>query len=537
MRVADFFCGAGGFSEGFRQAGFRTIFAVDKWLPAVNTHHANHPYSNTILDDVERISLLPDKEFHELIPNTEIIIGSPPCVAFSNSNKSGKGDKSLGIRLLESYLRIVARKKFSEGSILRFWMLENVPNIRNYIKPFYSAKDLGIDGEFTLQVLFENSNVYNSKNFGVAQNRKRFLCGQFPNPQLSIIDDSRVIPLSAVLDSLKDPNEDLDRIVCDPNYDFMMVSRDISDHHYIKELAQHEWKKAKQLKEDKGYMGKMSFPEDISKPARTVMANSSVSSRESIIYGYKDNRYRVPTVRELASVMSFPIDYRFYGESRGVKSKLVGNAVPPKMAFAFAKSMAETLGREVPNSYMPIQHATNLKFVNLNHAYFPINNEKRKRDSARFKYHLPYLIKKSFRVELTNYKSNFKDKLYIWNVEIHKGQGPNAKIYNPVIQPTNFSDEINERIQFYIESVEHRLVSFNKFQLHYCLTTEERKGLLGPGELLDSVKDFVIQMIENDNEIESIEIDEEPHNLPKAIAIGYFVLRNIIEKMRGIRDE
>ena len=41
MRVADFFCGGGGFSEGFRQAGFEIVFAVDKWAPAVNTYKGN----------------------------------------------------------------------------------------------------------------------------------------------------------------------------------------------------------------------------------------------------------------------------------------------------------------------------------------------------------------------------------------------------------------------------------------------------------------------------------------------------------------
>ena len=29
MKVVDFFCGGGGFSEGFRQAGFDIVFAVD----------------------------------------------------------------------------------------------------------------------------------------------------------------------------------------------------------------------------------------------------------------------------------------------------------------------------------------------------------------------------------------------------------------------------------------------------------------------------------------------------------------------------
>ncbi|MFD2662079.1 DNA cytosine methyltransferase [Brevibacillus sp. FSL L8-0520] len=536
MRVADFFCGAGGFSEGFRQAGFKTIFAVDKWLPAVNTHKGNHPESNTILDDVERISLLPDNEFHQLVPDTEIIIGSPPCVAFSNSNKSGKADKSLGIRLLESYLRIVARKKFKSGSILKYWVLENVPNIQKYIKPFYSAKDLGLNDDFILQVIYENSGIYNSKNFGVAQNRKRFLCGEFPSPQFTIIDDKDVIPLRVILNSLRDPGEELDMVIYDPCYNFQMVSKDVTDHHYIKELAEYEWKKAKQLKEDKGYMGKMSFPEDVNKPARTVMANSSVASRESIIYSYKNDRYRMPTVRELASVMSFPIDYRFYGESRGVKSKLVGNAVPPKMAYAFAKAMAESLGRVVPSQYRPIQHSPNINFLNLNGTLFPVNKEKRKRNTARYKYHIPYLIIKAFRVELTNYKSDFENEKYRWNVEIHKSQGPRARIFTPSIHSGIFDAEIGNKIDSFINSIECRLVSFNIFQKHYCLTTEERQGLLGPDELLESVKNFIVNISEN-NLPGTIDIDEEPLVLPTQIAIGYVVLSQIIDKMRGKNDE
>ena len=100
MKVIDFFCGSGGFSEGFRQAGFEVIWAVDNWKPAVDTHKENHPNSKTILEDVIKLSKLPDKEFDEIIPDSEIIIGSPPCIAFSNSNKSGKGDKTKGIGLL-----------------------------------------------------------------------------------------------------------------------------------------------------------------------------------------------------------------------------------------------------------------------------------------------------------------------------------------------------------------------------------------------------------------------------------------------------
>ena len=48
MRVADFFCGGGGFSEGFRQAGFNIVFAVDKWEPAITTYKGNKPGVNAI---------------------------------------------------------------------------------------------------------------------------------------------------------------------------------------------------------------------------------------------------------------------------------------------------------------------------------------------------------------------------------------------------------------------------------------------------------------------------------------------------------
>lgn len=117
MRVADFFCGGGGFSEGFRQAGFNIVFAVDKWEPAITTYKGNKPGVNAILDDVIRISNLPDDEFEALVPDSEVIIGSPPCQSFSHSNKSGNADKSIGIQLIEAYLKIIARKKYKNNLV------------------------------------------------------------------------------------------------------------------------------------------------------------------------------------------------------------------------------------------------------------------------------------------------------------------------------------------------------------------------------------------------------------------------------------
>ena len=126
LTVADFFCGAGGFSEGFHQAGFKVIFGLDNWKPAIETHDLNHPFCKSVCMNI--LDLDTPEKIDEIIPDTDIIIGSPPCVSFSNSNKSGKADKTLGIQLINQYLKIILHKKTKPGSILKYWIMENVPN-------------------------------------------------------------------------------------------------------------------------------------------------------------------------------------------------------------------------------------------------------------------------------------------------------------------------------------------------------------------------------------------------------------------------
>lgn len=542
-KVADFFCGGGGFSEGFKLAGFEVVFAVDKWLPAVTTHHANHPNAKTYQDDVIRISKLPDDEFHQLVPDTEIIIGSPPCTSFSNSNKSGKADKSLGIQLIEAYLTIIARKKIKKDSMLKHWVLENVPNVVSFIKDEYTYKELGIDCEGTLQVKYPSSKVYNSKNFGVASNRKRYFCGDFPEPEQMIINDEDARSVNEVLKSLGQPGHELEKLIEDPNHrGFNMKAKDITDHHYIMEVAEFEWKKAQRMKQDKGYMGRMSFPEDLEKPSRTIMATMSCASRESMIYPYipNENRYRVPTVREIGCIMSYPLDYRFYGTSKSVKYMLVGNSVPPLMSFAIAKSIAKLHQLSLPKKYISIAFDNEVlkSFVNLNFEIFHLNIEKPKRANAMFKYHIPYLIINTYRVELTNYHSNFEKLDFRWDTEIHKSQGPKAKIYIPKISNVDFSLSVQQKIYEFLDEVGPKLLDFNSFQGVFCLIEQERKDLniMGPMELLEALKKFLEEEINSqfDTELMNFEIQGENIKIPIKICIGYYLLDTIIEKMKRL---
>lgn len=534
MKVADFFCGGGGFSEGFRQAGFQIVFAVDKWKPAVTTYKGNKPGVNVLLDDVVRISNLDEDEFEELVPDSEVIIGSPPCQAFSQSNKSGNADKTIGIQLIEAYLRVVARKKFKHNSILKYWVLENVPNSQKYIKEKYTAQDLGLEGDFILDTRCQAAGIYNAKNFGAPTNRKRFLCGDFPALEKTHTDDEAV-KLKTVLNSLGDPMEKGEFEITDVNYpDLVLPKHQITDFQYIHELAPFEWKTAKRLKQDKGYMGKMAFPEDENKPARTVMATMSASSREAMILKYKEDKYRLPTVREVASMMSFPIDYKFYGSTKGIKHTLVGNAVPPKLSYAVAKAIAKDSGIRVPAKYIPIQHDSTIEFVDLNGKVIPVKKEKPRRDIAKFKYHIPYLILNAYRIELTNYHSDFVEKKFQWDAELHYSQGKKkAAVYTFDVKKEMLDKKFIEPIEQYIKSMEKRLVSFDEFQKIYCKTTEERavSGELGPYELLDDVRRFIDQLISTLEGQMLKPVDSELIELPNVIIIGYYLLQQLVKRM------
>lgn len=50
MNVIDLFCGCGGFSKGFEQAGFNVRLGIDIWQDAVTTYKENFP--NAAVDDV-----------------------------------------------------------------------------------------------------------------------------------------------------------------------------------------------------------------------------------------------------------------------------------------------------------------------------------------------------------------------------------------------------------------------------------------------------------------------------------------------------
>ncbi len=419
-QLIDFFCGAGGFSEGFRQQGFQVVMGIDNWRPAVDTHNLNHQ-----LEDVPRdvLQFAHSTEAIEKLPDTEVIAGSPPCFLFSMSNKGGKADKSHGIRLIEAYLRVIAVKKHKRNSKLRAWFLENVPNSRKYIRPRYTFRQLGLakwarsvkkDPDAVAVEISDNSTVLNSADYGAAQKRERFVCGEIIKIGKFVLPEKTqnvYRTLGEVKNGLPNPNSQRSRKVCvDPNYpNLRLPAEQITDQFYDTGIYEMYWRNAKDYKLNHPYMGRMSFPEDESKPSRTIMATRSSSSRESLIYKSEYDRrgngeFRTPTIREIACLMGFPIAYQFTG-GESTKWQQVGNAVPPFLSAALARTVRHALGlKPIPSnkvSFTPL--LPNHREVNRLDTYAPkkFNKPPKRKALSRFRKH-PFKVG-NMTVALTNY--------------------------------------------------------------------------------------------------------------------------------------
>lgn len=114
--VIDLFCGCGGLSLGFQNAGYNIVAAFDYWDVALNIYKKNfqHPVYKRDLSSLTNLS-----DFEALHP--DIIIGGPPCQDYSTA---GHRDETRGRAALTiSYAKIV------EHIHPKYFLMENVPVI------------------------------------------------------------------------------------------------------------------------------------------------------------------------------------------------------------------------------------------------------------------------------------------------------------------------------------------------------------------------------------------------------------------------
>jgi DNA (cytosine-5)-methyltransferase 1 len=558
LTVIDFFCGAGGFSEGFRQAGYEITQGYDNWQPAINTFNHNFKTESSvknILDFKDSIDEI------DSLPNTDVIIGSPPCVSFSSSNISGKADKESGVTLTKVFLRIVAVKKFQRDSQLKAWYMENVSNSRNYLADYYTFKDLGLAKwakENRLSpnkkaiILKDNQPLINSADYGSYQSRKRAISGEFieknklivPKPTHSKNDKSGLEKwksLKNLLAKIPRPNSTIfEKETRDPIYPSIKIAQsNLTDQFYDTGLYKSEWRQSKYLKTNHPYMGKMSFPENLNNPSRTITATKSGTSREAIIYKSEYNRkgngeFRNPTVREAASIMGFPYTYQFIGSANN-KWRLVGNAVCPSVSRAFADELLSQLKRPQLKDYVLDSENNFNSDYNLNtFSKNSFENQPKRNKNSRFRRHA--IKDGNLTVTLSNYRidQNGKTKNK-WFTSIQYGTGEGFPIQN--VQ-NNYYHKLEDEIRTFEGGMQFIQIINNGFSeligsksdLQNMYEVQASiENLMEPTELVEKLS----QIIKKTNLAEEIfeqnknRIFKEKKTIPKSQLLALYAINKI----------
>jgi len=322
-KVLDLFCGAGGLSNGFEQAGFNVVAGVDCSERFLKTYERNHE-GKAIQEDLSEIT---PAEFFEKHPvkkeEIDLIIGGPPCKGFSIAGKRDPDDERNN--LVDRFI------DFVEHVQPKMYLMENVTGI----KTMKEGKVLKIIMERFKKAGYEKARykTLNAADYGVPQKRRRVIflgrkdgkVPEYPNRTHRPVDQltlgkNELKPYETVEDALLNKNFDGLPNHEKTNHDQEMVER-ISQVEPGESLYEHYGDSWRRLEKNK--------------PSITIKENHNAP----FIHPVAD---RVGTVRECAVLQSFPDDYVFEGP-KSYQLKQVGNAVPPLLAKRLAETMKEDL--------------------------------------------------------------------------------------------------------------------------------------------------------------------------------------------------
>ncbi|PWN05451.1 DNA cytosine methyltransferase [Rhodohalobacter mucosus] len=332
MKAVDFFCGAGGVTCGFRQANVDVLGGIDVDDVYKDTYERNNPGSKFIHKDISKLSYeeLQEQIAIEKDDDNLIFIGCSPCQYYTNL-KTDKTKSKNSRLLLKDFQKFV--DYFNPGYIF----IENVPGFdKSKDSPIAKFKDF-----LSIKNFVFDDKVINAKYFGVPQNRRRYvLIATRIQTQISIPEGDKK-NLKTVEDAIG-------------NYDeFPPVEAGHIDKtvfmHTVAGLTDINLKRIKKVSKDGG--NRLDFSDDVNlqldcyknhsghtdvygrmswdKPAPAITTKFRYTS--SGRYGHPEQD-RAISIREGATLQSFPKGYVFYANSLSAIGKMIGNAVPPKLA-------------------------------------------------------------------------------------------------------------------------------------------------------------------------------------------------------------
>jgi len=390
FNMIDLFAGAGGLSEGLREAGFNSLYANEIKYCYSKTYAANH--KNSIIDqrDIREVDAsVVRKRLGVKRGELDLIAGGPPCQGFSINAPVRSTDDERN-HLFKEFLRFV--DEFFPQAVL----IENVPGLVSF------------GGGMTLQAILTTleGHGYNSDvkilyapHYGVPQTRWRTiiiglrdsgdLSPTFPEPIrqapirvnfTSRFDGRNIVALPGKVElpsfiSVKDAISDLPvlkngqageeemKYRTKPMNDFQRAMRAGSKgvhNHQAARLGKINMERLAFIPPGGNWTNipvnllpkgmQRARRSDHTKRYGRVNPNglaSTILTKCDPHWGayFHYNQDRAFTVREAARIQTFPDTFHFIG-SRVEQYEQVGNAVPPLLAAAIGRSLACALSSE-----------------------------------------------------------------------------------------------------------------------------------------------------------------------------------------------
>ncbi len=336
----ELFCGCGGLSTGFLDAGIKIAAGFDIDRRSIEAYEYNHAYrgSRGFETDISQIS---GQDLLEKagIPRVDVLVGGPPCQPFSIVGKR-RGIDDIRSSLVLDFLRIAGDL---QPTALFF---ENVPNLAAMENGFHLDALVSGLQKLKYEVQVE---VVPAANFGVPQIRRRLLLMAIKGVNAVSLPKATHGPrdmLSGKLLPYVTAKEALNDLPPAAYFGESQVHNHEPTEHTPDMLARF-------ARLGVGEREKRSFHDRLhpDRPSYTLRAGTGNFSPLRPVH-YRDDR--VVTVRESARLQSFGDDFIWPDWiPRLQQYRQVGNAVPPLLATAVARAMAAQLGRKLdPERYL-----------------------------------------------------------------------------------------------------------------------------------------------------------------------------------------
>ncbi|MBM3910919.1 MAG: DNA cytosine methyltransferase [Thaumarchaeota archaeon] len=331
INYIDLFCGVGGMSRGFENEGFENIFSIDYDETTCKTYRENFPKNILLEKDIKNLT---EKKILNLTDGKEIdvIIGGTPCQGFSMAGNIGR-------TFIDDPRNYLFKEFAKVTSILKpkFFVIENVARLYNHNGGKTRDEIISLFKNLGYEV---DCKILNAVDFGVAQIRRRiFIIGnrlglqvKFPEKIVNIYrtveEEIGMLPKLSSGETSEISNHVAMRHSEQMLHKMSYVSNGGSRKQIPKRVRPKSGDQRKYIRYDKD------------KPSVCITGDMRK------VFHYSQNR--ALTVRELARLQSFSDNFVFLGSTIS-KQQQVGNAVPPLMAQAVARTIKQQLTITIKN--------------------------------------------------------------------------------------------------------------------------------------------------------------------------------------------